>query len=129
MKTDIYTLLGMIKDGKAPYKIMYKSKLWEYDNQSKDYFTNHYDGTEWLFDEYVITEILNEEVEILETTITMKDDKFTGWEAETKCDDEKNLLASNKIEKLEKSNGYSAENYIEEMFDKINEIIDYIQKD
>lgn len=75
MKTTIYELLGMIKDNKVPKKIIYRKKLWKYDIQDKDYWTNSYDGTEWLFDEYIITDILNEEATILETTITYKQDK------------------------------------------------------
>lgn len=69
MKTTIYELLGMIKDNKAPKKIIYRENLWEYDIQDKDYWANSYDGTEWLFDDYIISNILNDEVEILETTI------------------------------------------------------------
>lgn len=130
MKTTIYELLGMIKDDKAPKKIFYREKLWEYDAQDKDYWTISYDGTEWLFDEYLTLDILNDEVEILETTITIKDDKFTGWEAEAKCDDEKNLLVSNKIEKIDNSYYHLPQDEQYQLFKhKINEIIDYIQKE
>lgn len=31
MKIDIYTLLGLVKDGKAPKKIKYKNNIYEYD--------------------------------------------------------------------------------------------------
>lgn len=101
MKTTIIDILNKIARGEEPpKKIIYDSKLWEYDNQNKDYFTNHYDGTEWLFDEYVIQDILNDEVEILETTITYKPDK---------------------IEKLKFDMSI---NFIDQFTDKINEIID-----
>lgn len=43
--------------------------------------------------------------------------------------DEIELIEENKkIEKLKKPDGYSAENYIEEMFNKINELIDEVNK-
>ena len=61
MKTTIYELLGMIKDGKAPKKIIYDGEIWTYDKN--DYANeNNWD----LFDEYVLTDILNDEVEILD---------------------------------------------------------------
>lgn len=82
MKTTIYELLGMIKDGKAPKKIYYKNEIFEYDEKEKDYA--HIDFTEYLFDVYLITDILNDEVEILETTITYKqDDKIKKLEEKT----------------------------------------------
>ena len=69
MKTDIYTLLGMIKDNNAPRSVYYRGNMYIYDETSNDYWCNELDsGTKWLFDEYVITDILTDEVEILKTT-------------------------------------------------------------
>lgn len=69
MKTDIYTLLGMIKDGKPPKKIIFKEDIYEYRcSDCIDYYCDKDSG--WLFDDYDITDILNDEVTILETTIT-----------------------------------------------------------
>ena len=93
MKTTIYELLGMIKDGKAPKKIMYDNGIWNYRKRTdmKDTILNvEYINEKTccdLFDEYLITDILNDEVEILETTITMKADHSS-------------TEATNKIEKL-----------------------------
>lgn len=114
MKIRIIELLEMIANGqKAPKKIMYDNKLWEYDVQDKDYWTNHYDGTEWLFDEYVIPEILNDEVIILETTITYKSDK---------------------IEKIDVAwqnvfDEQAQQDFVKMTLNKINEIIDVINKE
>lgn len=69
MKIDIYTLLGMIKDNKPPKKIVYENCIYEYVDREEDYWDKNNIG---LFDEYVISNILNDEVEILETTITYK---------------------------------------------------------
>lgn len=73
MKTTIYELLGMIKDGKAPKIILFRGLQYEFDDVMNDYVSNN---NNWLFDEYVITDILNDEVQILETTITYKSDKI-----------------------------------------------------
>lgn len=132
MKISIYDLLGMIKDDKAPRKIVFKEEVYTFDYEAYDYIATNGDG---LFDYYATPRIIDDEVVILETTITMTDDKFTGWEAETKCDDEKNLLASNKIEKLEidalgmlkdKNNSHIIS--IIDIVDKINEIIEVINE-
>ena len=142
MKTTIYELLGMIKDGNIPKKIMYKNRQYEL-NDNNEYHCKDKDlGLfEYLFSMYYTDEVLNSEVEILETAITIKDDKFTGvkyyndgieivsMDYSTNYSMEELAEKDDKIEKLEKSNGYSAENYIEEMFDKINEIIDKLNKE
>ena len=66
----MYELLGIVKDGKAPKKIIYdKSEYW-YNGLEKDYYkytTKDYndEDVEYLFD-YKITETLNDTVEILE---------------------------------------------------------------
>ena len=117
MKTDIYGLLGMIKDGKAPKIILFRNRQWIYEEKEKDYVNTF---NEWLFDSYVITDILNEEVEILETTIHTDE-----------------LNKSKKIEKLEDSydlfepnSGIDTSWTINEQIlkNKINEIIDVINE-
>ena len=75
MKTTIYELLGMIKDNKAPQKIMFENKEWEWKEAWYDYKVVHKRKNEadWsLFademNEYYggVKDYLNEEVEILE---------------------------------------------------------------
>ena len=102
MKTTIYELLGMIKDNKAPISIYYKGNMYMYDDTSNDYWYNELDsGTSFLFDEYDLISILNDELEILETTITYKPDK---------------------IKKLENVEDFK----FARLIDKINEIIDRV---
>ena len=103
MKTTIYELLGMIKDGKPPKKIKYADEVLEYDGYTIDYVDSDGDG---LFNEYAWITELNDEVEILETTITYKPDK---------------------IEKIDLQKGIKTELY--ELASKINEIIDRINNE
>ncbi len=102
MKTTIIDILKDISEGKTPpKKILFKGSIFEYANLQQDYYSQ--DAKEWLFDEYVLLDILNDEVEILETTITYKQE-------------------SNKIEKLDISNGIS----VVHCAYKINEIIEVL---
>ena len=111
MKITIYELLGMIKDGKAPKKIIYDGKIYEY--QGDDYLYRDKDKKEhWLFSESYtkkqmwLDDFLNDEVEILE---------------------------EDKIEKLDQTlNRFDIGNdyyrYIMENRFKINELIDEVNK-
>ena len=107
MKTTIYELLGMIKDNKAPKKIMFKDYVFNEDyNYIPDYFNSNYG---YLFDSTCITSILNDEVEILETT-----------------------YKPDKIEKIVEGNswwGTSATGNEATLKMKINEIIDILNKE
>lgn len=103
MKTTIYELLGMIKDGKAPKKIMFDDYIYQFDNNYENYVRDDGIGTSINWD-YVAIKCLNEPVKILETTITYKLDK---------------------IEKLDLSNGIS----VVHCAYKINEIIDRLNKE
>ncbi len=71
MKITIYELLGLVKDGKAPKKIIYRDIPMIYDNGTEDYIphqTDKFHGNDlfhYLFEEE--TKIfLNDTVEILE---------------------------------------------------------------
>lgn len=63
MRTTIYELLGMIKDGKAPKKIKFADEVLVYDVYTIDYVDSDGDG---LFNEYTWITELNDEVEILD---------------------------------------------------------------
>ena len=96
----IIDILNKIARGEEPpKKIIFKSEEYEY--VKKDYY-NFDEG--WLFDEYVITEILNDEVEILQ--ITIHNEK--------------------KIEKLDVKGTFTKNQ--KKIANKINEIIDHIQE-
>lgn len=117
MKTDIYTLLGMIKDGKSPEKIMYRNVEFVYESGLEDYFpiykTDKFSNNglfTYLFDEEV-KRFLNDEVEILETTVIINNNEHTKIE---KIDRHSYVLSSvNKI-------------LTEEMIVKINALIDRV---
>ena len=67
MKTTIYELLGMIKDGKTPKKIKFNNNVYEYHDKEHGYCRHSYDNTYiCLNSEYYLFDILNDEVEILE---------------------------------------------------------------
>lgn len=115
MKTTIYDLLGMIKDNKAPKKILLKDKVFGLSEDNKNYID---EDSDWLFIDYEWLDMLNDEVEILETTLIAKDMNIT----------------SRKIEKIEEDmailspTGPKIQWTLNEgiLKDKINEIIDVL---
>ena len=64
MKITIYELLGLIKNEKAPKKIIYNNRVWEYETNIKDYYNEMWSLLENQFD--VITKYFEDEVEIIE---------------------------------------------------------------
>lgn len=65
MKITMYELLGLVKDGKAPKKIKYHNKEFEYKEGCEDYYGYYGNG---LFEDKFenCTNFLNDEVEIIE---------------------------------------------------------------
>lgn len=82
MKTTIIDILNKIANGEEPpKKIAFKEYVYNYNEDVKDYYNEIED---YLFDTYVISDILNDEVIILETEITYKqDDKIKKLEEKT----------------------------------------------
>lgn len=74
MKIDIYTLLGLVKDSKAPKKIKYDDKIWAYNSGSQDYCdlneTNDLFGH--LFNCFTTNAFINNKVEIIEEKPTVE---------------------------------------------------------
>lgn len=65
MKITLYELLGLIKDNKAPKKIIYKNVTLEYDKENDDYYRYYGKGLfEYLFTCKIF--FLNNYVEIIE---------------------------------------------------------------
>lgn len=98
----IYELLGLIKDGKAPKKIKFYDRIFEYEYQLKDYYYESYslfeDGIE------IISDSLNDKVEIIE-----EDNKIEKLDEYIDCD----------------SLDYNTCNMMfENIVNKINELID-----
>ena len=123
----IYELLGLIKDGKAPKRIIFDTTEYKYgcgyyyriDNEVPKIFTN----------EYNIFMYLNEEVEILEENKPIIE-KLKILE-ENKPIIEKLKIKDNKvIGKWENGSDYhytlSAPQVV--IINKINEVIDYLNK-
>lgn len=144
MKIKIIDILNKIANGEEPpKKIVYKDDIYVYNENAGDYENGQ---DEYLFDEYVLTDILNDEVEILETTIHNEKEIEKTTEV-LKWAEEKVFPLIKKIQEIEKQNkkieplkykeikspimGDVVEyDYSEkELLDKINEIIDYINKD
>lgn len=110
MKIDIYTLLGMIKDGKAPSRIVVFNEIMTLDTSKLDYKDN---AGDYLFEDYEWLKWLDNEVEILETTIIYNQD----------------TIENNKQDKIEKLNVWYKDVINQQVVDKINEIIDFINKE
>ena len=122
MKTTIYDLLGMIKDNNIPQRIIFKDQIYEYVESAEDYYNEEHG---YIFDVYVLKSILNDEVEILETTITYKPDKIEKLEIITKkteCGHNHQYLVNGKIE-------YRLRKIDKIILDKINEIIDRLNNE
>lgn len=104
MKITIYELFGLIKDGKAPRKIVYDVLIWIYNKQDNDYYDENEIG---LFSKYLdrcLSNCLDDEVEIIE------DNK--------------------KIEKLDITEMFSKKKWKRDKYtwNKINEIIDKLNE-
>lgn len=133
MKTTIYELLGMIKDGKAPKKIKYDYQIWNYRERTdlegnilfREYINEETERD--LFDEYLIPDILNDEVEILETTVTINQDSIDNNKQKLKA----TLNCIKDSETILGGEYYVIHSdfiiVLEEEIDKINEIIDKLE--
>ena len=95
MKITIYELIGLIKDGKAPEKIIYNNIDLKYDEENEDYFRYYGKG---LF-EYKFTtcvDFLNDKVEIIEEDKKIKRIDFSTLNTQK----EKNRVMKDTINQL-----------------------------
>lgn len=107
MKITIYELLGMIKDGKAPDKIKFHNIIYELKDKFEDScryvaIYGEREGT-ILGTDFILTKCLDDEIEILE--------------------EEKKIPEKITPESMIKSN----QSINDDIIDKINEIIDYLE--
>lgn len=65
MKITMYELLGLVKDGKAPKKIIYNNIKLEYSEENEDYF-RYYGQCLFKFKFSNCLTFLNDEIEIIE---------------------------------------------------------------
>lgn len=101
MKITMYELLGLVKDGKVPKKIIYNNIELEYSEENEDYFEYYGQGL-FKFKFSNCLNFLNDEVEIIEET--KKIEKCKNYEDFLEIDD-----------------------YIEHLKNKIDELIDEIK--
>ena len=122
MRTTMYELLGLVKDGKAPKKIKFRNEIYEYENHIKDGFID-YVGIEKEDDEvfylssYIgnnyISDIFTDEVEIIEELKKIeKEDLFKLDESMSKA----SLVA------WQKANNGILKKKINELIDEINNL-------
>ena len=113
MKIDIYTLLGLIKDGKAPKKIKYKNNIYEYDGETQNYCSPINMIWDFLIGKDIVA-LLNDEVEIIEED--KKIEKIEIYE-----DEDGHYFLNNRYNKI-----YIRCDETDFMADKFNELIDEI---
>ena len=121
MKITMYELLRMIKDDKAPKKIMYNNIVWEYVNHEQDYRSRH--NAELFFNDEIdntwIMTHLNTQIEILE-------EKKIPEKLETYKEVDDEIHFAN-ILKVSKNGECETDEATSVIVDKINEIIDYLK--
>ena len=108
MKITMYELLGLIKDDKAPKKIKWQGRIYEYSCINRFYYQNSWS---MYRDFYKEGNCLNEDVEIIE-----EPKKIEKW-------------GEGALEEMEKCTDYTLEDlqkYIRILAETQNEIIDEI---
>ena len=110
----IYDLLGLIKDGKPPKKIIYDNK--KYFIEVHDYSLND-EKVFWLFKDNNIIQIMTKKVEILE------EDKPIIEKLNIESDSPTHFYIRN-----EYGTKCSLTKHSKMIADKLNEIIDYINR-
>jgi len=98
MKKTMYDLLGMIRDDKAPKRIIYDDNVYEWSEKRREY-ENEINLNETLDWNYIIMGFLNEEVEILEEEKKIPEKlnlKLDDWITPTQCD----IELSKKIDEI-----------------------------
>ena len=113
MRIDIYTLLGLVKDGKAPKKIKYSNVELEYDEECGDYYSYYGQGLfEYKFGN--CKNFLNDKAEIIEEQ--KKIEKIEMYQ-----DEEGHYFLNKQDRKI-----YVNCDEMDFMVDKFNELIDEI---
>lgn len=114
MKITIYELLGLVKDGKAPKKIIYRDNIWEYVSTimgtGYQYYSTFFEEWKTLQNQVYLEEHLNDEVEIIE---------------EDKKIEKLNLPSFEEFETMNVAEQYVA---TAKEYDVLNELIDEVNK-
>ena len=115
MKTiTIYELLGMVKDDKAPKKVMYNGNLWEFNKTFNQYHTQESGVNIWSGYNF---NILNDEVEILEEEKKIPE----------KLKIEQDTPSSNYYIRNENGTKCSLTKHSKMIADTLNQVIDYLK--
>ena len=109
MKIDIYTLLGLIKDGKAPKKIKYKNNIYEYDGERQNYCSPINMIWDFLIGKDIVA-LLDDEVEIIEEPKKIE-----------KLNDKLGLFGDGNTQKIINELNYTR-TIINELIDEINNL-------
>ena len=116
----MYELLGLIKDGKAPKKIKYDDKIWDYSNEDQDYY--NLDETDnlfgHLFNDLTTNSFINNYVEIIEEPKKIEKLEPVRGSDLSDLTDKDMILRNNALVELCKT--------LNNMNNKINELIDEI---
>ena len=82
METTMYELLGLVKDGKTPKRIIYEQYVYVWNKEDGNYTRETDIGTSLNWD-YIVVNCLNDPVEILNKSIEEKKipEKLTPFEA------------------------------------------------
>lgn len=102
MKITIYELLGLVKDGKAPKKIKYRDRIWEYTSTVRgtgyQYYSIYFEEWKTLQDQVYLEERLNDEVEIIKEPKKIK--KLPKEITDNVCATRDQKIIANKIDEL-----------------------------
>lgn len=108
----MYELLGLVKDGKAPKKIIYNGYIWEYKEET--YYSNNICIYDWCN----MMNVLNDTVEILE-----EENKIPE---KIEIINEKNCNNNWKWKVKGEEHYYNISTPQKIIADKINQVIDYL---
>ena len=113
MEITIYKLLGLVKDGKAPKKIIYDGTIYEYSENDDFYYCKGFS----LYREFVTNgNCLDNEVEIIEEANKIEKISWSEKESlagEFTASEKQNILAR-RTEKLKSS--------LNELIDEVNKL-------
>ena len=115
MKITMYELLGMVKDGKAPKRIIYDEYVYEL-NEDRENYEKEIDPITTLNWDYIIMNCLNEKVEIIEK------EKKIPEKIEIYEDEEGHYFIDNHWKKI-----YITCDEVNFMVEEFNQLIDYLK--
>ena len=124
----VIDLLNKIANGEeVPEKIKYYGCIYELKDRNYEYYNYKDNEGNYLEDEWFLTNILNDELEIIEDT-PKEDIPTSKLYKNNKLQYDLTPKENKKIEKLDNTELYLTENQQRLLVNKINEIIDKVNK-